>query len=37
VPTTVKNGQTFEVKIFAQADQAQPAAVRFYLNETFLG
>ncbi|HZM01897.1 MAG TPA: glutamine amidotransferase, partial [Candidatus Saccharimonadales bacterium] len=37
VPSTVKKGQTFELKIFAQADQAQSASVRLYLNETFLG
>jgi Ca-activated chloride channel family protein len=37
IPTTVKKGQTFEVKIFAQADQAQSAAIRLYLNDTFLG
>jgi uncharacterized membrane protein len=37
IPSTVKKGQTFEVKIFAQADHAQTAAVRLYLNETFLG
>jgi uncharacterized membrane protein len=37
VPSIVKKGQTFDVKIFAQADQAQQASVRFYLNESFLG
>jgi uncharacterized membrane protein len=37
LPTTVKKGQTFDVKVFAQADQAQQAAVRFYLNDTLLG
>jgi uncharacterized membrane protein len=37
VPAVVKKGQTFEVKVFAQADQAQEASVRFYLNETLLG
>ena len=37
VPSTVKKGQTFDVKIFAQADQAQQASVRFYLNESLMG
>jgi uncharacterized membrane protein len=37
VPSSVKKGQTFEVKIFAQASQAQAAALRLYLNETLLG
>ncbi len=37
VPTSVKKGQTFDLKVFAQADHAQQAAVRFYLNESFLG
>jgi len=37
VPSGVKKGQTFDVKIFAQADRAQSAVVRLYRNETFLG
>ncbi len=37
VPATVKKGQTFDVKIFAQADQAQSATIRLYLNEAQLG
>jgi len=36
-PSSVKKGQTFEVRIFAQADQAQSATVRLYRNETYLG
>ena len=37
VPPKLKKGQTFEVKIFVQADQAQTATVRLYRNEQFLG
>ncbi|MEO6033707.1 MAG: VWA domain-containing protein [Verrucomicrobiota bacterium] len=37
LPSTVKKGQAFEVKIFAQADQAQSATLRLYRNEQFLG
>jgi uncharacterized membrane protein len=37
LPTTVKKGQTFDVKIFAQADQAQSATIRLYLNDGSLG
>jgi Ca-activated chloride channel family protein len=37
LPTTVKKGQTFDVKIFAQADQAQTATIRLYLNDGSLG
>jgi len=37
VPATVKKGQTFDVKIFAQADQAQSATIRLYLNDTAMG
>jgi uncharacterized membrane protein len=37
LPTKVKNGQTFDVKIFAQADHAQSGAIRLYLNDTSLG
>ncbi len=36
-PSSVKKGQTFDVRIFAQADQAQSATVRLYRNETYLG
>src|SRR5206468_1462755 len=32
-----QKGQTFEVKIFAQADQAQNATVRLFQNEHLLG
>lgn len=37
LPASLKEGQTFEVKIFAQADQAQDATVRLFLNEQMLG
>jgi Ca-activated chloride channel homolog len=37
LPNNVKKGQAFEVKIFAQSDQAQNAIVRLYRNEQFLG
>lgn len=37
VPPKLKKGQTFEVKIFVQADQAQAATVRLYRNDQFLG
>jgi len=37
VPPTLKKGQSFEVKIFVQADQPTPATVRLYRNEQFLG
>jgi len=37
LPTTIKKGQTFDVKIFAQADQAQSATIRLFLNDTSLG
>jgi len=37
VPSQVKKGQTFEVKIFVQADQAQSATARLYRNEQPLG
>jgi uncharacterized membrane protein len=33
----VKKGQTFEAKVFAQADAAGPATIRLYRNEQFLG
>jgi len=37
LPSKLKKGQAFEVKIFVQADQAQRATVRLYRNEQFLG
>jgi uncharacterized membrane protein len=37
LPTTVKKGQTFDVKIFAQADVAQSATIRLFLNDGSLG
>ena len=37
LPGNIKKGQTFEVKIFAQADQAQKATVRLFQNEHLLG
>src|SRR6185295_15902319 len=37
IPSRSKRGQSFEVKIFVQADQAQTAKVRLYRNEQFLG
>ncbi len=37
LPANVKKGQTFEVKIYAQADQDQPATVRLYRNDQLLG
>jgi len=37
LPGKVKKGQTFEAKIFVQADQAQPATIRLYRNEQPLG
>src|SRR5581483_3493904 len=33
IPPKLKKGQTFEVKIFVQAEQAQAATVRLYRNE----
>lgn len=36
LPNNLKKGQTFEVKIFAQADQAQTATVRLYRNDQYL-
>jgi uncharacterized membrane protein len=36
LPNNLKKGQTFEVKIFAQADTAQTATVRLYRNDQFL-
>ncbi len=37
VPSTVKKGQTFDVKIFVQSDTAQTATIRLYQNEGSLG
>lgn len=37
LPASLKQGQTFEVKIFAQADRAQDANVRLFLNDQMLG
>src|SRR5205809_4413003 len=37
LPGNIKKGQTFEVKIFAQADQPQRATVRLFLNDQLLG
>jgi uncharacterized membrane protein len=37
VPTRLKEGQVFEVKIFVQADRATPATVRLFRDEQFLG
>ncbi|MCI0535827.1 MAG: VWA domain-containing protein, partial [Verrucomicrobiales bacterium] len=37
LPGNLKKGQTFEVKIFANADKAQAATVRLYRNDQLLG
>src|SRR6266496_611625 len=37
LPGNIKKGQTFEVKIFAQADEAQRATVRLFQNNHLLG
>ncbi len=37
LPSRIKKGQTFEAKIFVQADQAQKATVRLYRNDQPLG
>src|SRR6266496_3697158 len=37
LPANIKKGQTFDVNIFAQADQAQRATVRLFLNDQLLG
>jgi len=37
VPTKLKEGQVFEVKIFVQADQATPATVRLFRDDQYLG
>jgi len=36
LPNNLKKGQTFEVKIFAQADKAQTATVRLFRNDQYL-
>jgi uncharacterized membrane protein len=37
IPSRVKKGQPFEVKIFVQTEIAQPATVRLYRNNQYLG
>ncbi len=37
VPSKLKKGQVFEVKIFVQSDRATPAILRLYRNEQYLG
>lgn len=37
VPTTVKKGQTFDVKIFAQSDQPETGTLRLFVNDSYLG
>ena len=37
VPSLLKKGQTFEVKIFAQADTNREATLRLFRNDQFLG
>ena len=37
LPSRVKKGQTFDARIFVQADEAQTAKVRLYRNEQSLG
>lgn len=37
LPPRVKQGQTFEAKIFLQSDRAQAATLRIYRNAEFLG
>lgn len=37
LPAGIKKGQTFEAKIFANSDQAQPATVRLFRNDQLLG
>jgi len=37
LPSKLKKGQPFEVKIFAEADRAQTATVRLYRNDQELG
>ncbi len=37
LPANIKKGQTFEAKIFALSDKAQPAKVRLFRNDQLLG
>jgi uncharacterized membrane protein len=37
LPNTLKKGQTFEVKIFIQSDANQPATLRLYRKDQYLG
>ena len=37
IPAKLKRGQTFDVKIFIQSEQAQAATVRLYRNDEYLG
>jgi uncharacterized membrane protein len=37
LPSALKKGQPFEVRIFAEADEAQEATVRLFLNEQAMG
>ena len=37
LPSNIKKGQTFDVKIYAQADTEQAATVRLYRNDQLLG
>lgn len=37
IPAKLKKGQTFDVKIFIQSEQAQAATVRLYRNDVYLG
>ncbi len=37
IPSTLKKGQTFDVKIVVQSDKAQEANMRLYMNESYLG
>ncbi len=37
LPPNIKKGQPFEVKIFLQSDQAQPAKLRLFLKDRELG
>ncbi len=37
IPSNLKKGQTFDAKIFASSDKAQPATVRLFRNDQLLG
>jgi hypothetical protein len=37
VPSKLKKGQVFEVKIFLRSDEATPAIIRLYRNDQYLG